>query len=85
MLSLSRRTEKGVSYRTVQRFFKEKIDWTTLHWPLIKQHTQEIKGVWLLVHQIVNNKCELIYYPVLLQFGVLISLQLKIIPLHKHD
>lgn len=49
MLGLSRWTEKGGSYRTVQRFFKEKIDWTALRWHLIKQHTQEIKGIWLLI------------------------------------
>src|SRR5664280_824610 len=49
MLSLSRWTEKGGSYRTVQRFFKEKIEWSALRWQLIKQHTQETKGIWLLV------------------------------------
>jgi hypothetical protein len=49
MLGLSRWTEKGGSYRTVQRFFKEKIDWSLLRWQLIKQHTQGIKGVWLLI------------------------------------
>jgi putative transposase len=49
MLGLSGWTEKGGSYRTVQRFFKEKIDWAALRWQLIKQHTQEVKGVWLLI------------------------------------
>ena len=49
MLGLSRWTEKGGSYRTVQRFFKEKIEWSALRWQLIKQHTQETKGIWLLV------------------------------------
>src|SRR5664279_3738215 len=49
MLSLSRWTEKGGSYRTVQRFFKEKIEWSALRWQLIKQHTQETKGMWLLI------------------------------------
>ena len=49
MLGLSRWTEKGGSYRTVQRFFKEKIAWSTLRWQLIKQHTQETKGPWLLI------------------------------------
>ena len=44
MLGLSRWTEKGGSYRTVQRFFKEKIDWSALRWQLIKQHTREDKG-----------------------------------------
>ena len=49
MLGLSRWTEKGGSYRTVQRFFKEKIDWSALRWQLIKQHTREDKGVFLLI------------------------------------
>ena len=49
MQGLSRWTEKGGSYRTVQRFFKEKIAWSALRWQLIKPHTQGIKGVWLLI------------------------------------
>jgi len=50
MLGLSRWTEKGGSYRTVQRFFKEKLDWPVLRWQLVKQHlTGSKKGVWLLV------------------------------------
>jgi len=49
MLGLSRWTEKGASYRTVQRFFKEKIDWPTLRWQLIKQQVKEDNGVYLLL------------------------------------
>ena len=49
MRGLSRWTEKGGSYPTVQRFFKEKIDWSMLRWQLIKQHVQKTKGVWLLI------------------------------------
>ncbi|MCX7113565.1 MAG: transposase, partial [Proteobacteria bacterium] len=48
MLGLSRWTEKGGSYRTVQRFFKEKMDWQMLRWQLIKQYLTGAKGVWLL-------------------------------------
>ena len=48
MLGLSRWAEKGGSYRTVQRFFKEKIDWPVLRWQLVKRHAAERKGVWLL-------------------------------------
>ena len=48
MLGLSRWAEKGGSYRTVQRFFKEKIEWPALRWQLIKQHLGGAKGVWLL-------------------------------------
>jgi putative transposase len=49
MLGLSRWTEKGGSYRTVQRFFKDKINWSVLRCQLIKQHTQGVNGVWLLI------------------------------------
>ena len=48
MLGLSRWAEKGGSYRTVQRFFGEKIEWPTLRWQLVKQHINGAKGVWLL-------------------------------------
>ena len=41
MLGISRWAEKGGSYRTVQRFFKEKIDWPSVRWLLIKQHLGE--------------------------------------------
>jgi putative transposase len=49
MLGLSRWTEKGGSYRTVQRFFKGQIDWPKLRWQLIKQHVAGAKGTYLLV------------------------------------
>jgi putative transposase len=48
LLGLSRWAEKGGSYRTVQRFFKEKIEWPTLRWQLVKQRLTGEKGVWLL-------------------------------------
>lgn len=49
MLGLSRWTEKGGSYRTVQRFFKEKLDWPVLRWQLIKRQARGSEGVWLLL------------------------------------
>jgi len=49
MLGLSRWAEKGGSYRTVQRFFKEKIDWPVLRWQLVKRHLTGTEGVWLLL------------------------------------
>lgn len=49
MLGLSRWTEKGGSYRTVQRFFKEKLDWPVLRWQLIKRQAGGSEGVWLLL------------------------------------
>ena len=49
MLGLSRWAERGGSYRTVQRFFKEPIDWSKLRWQLIKQHIVGAKGTYLLI------------------------------------
>lgn len=49
MLGLSRWTEKVGSYRTVQRFFNEKIEWSMLRWQLIKHYSQETKGIGLLI------------------------------------
>ena len=48
MLGLSRWAEKGGSYRTMQRFFGEKIEWPTLRWQLIKRHLNGTQGVWLM-------------------------------------
>ena len=50
MLSMSRWTEKGGSYRTVQRFFKEEHQWAKLRWLLIKNHLSETcLGTWVFI------------------------------------
>jgi DDE superfamily endonuclease len=41
MLGLSRWTEQGGSYRTIQRFFNTVINWSKLHWLLIRHHLLE--------------------------------------------
>ena len=41
MLGISRWTKKGGSYRTVQRFFKTKIDWLEIFWLIIKTYLIE--------------------------------------------
>ncbi len=41
---LSRWVEMGGSYRTVQRFFGEIIEWPKLRWLLVKQHPTGTKG-----------------------------------------
>lgn len=38
MLGISRWTEKGGSYRTVQRFFNKSMSWSKVNWVLIKHH-----------------------------------------------
>ncbi len=38
MLGISRWTGEGCSYRTVQRFFKDKHEWGKLSWILVKEH-----------------------------------------------
>lgn len=48
MLGLSRWTERGGSYRTLQRFYQSRINWALLHWTLIKTHLLRPDGVYLL-------------------------------------
>ena len=47
MLGISRWTEKGGSYRTIQRFFNTSISWCKVNW-LILQHVISDKGEYLL-------------------------------------
>ena len=50
MLGISRWTEQGGSYRTVQRFFQGNYQWSKLRWLLIKQHLgTSLIGVWILI------------------------------------
>lgn len=49
MLGISRWTEKGGSYRTVQRFFNTAVDWSQVHWLLIKTHLLQTQATYLLV------------------------------------
>jgi len=48
MLGISRWTEKGGSYRTVQRFFHTVIPWATLFWLFFHQHLYRSEDVYLL-------------------------------------
>ena len=48
MLGLSRWTERGGSYRTLQRFFNTTLSWGQLHWLLIRQHLLGDETEWLL-------------------------------------
>jgi len=48
MLSMSRWTRRGGSYRTIQRFFLTHIDWSALNWALIKPRLNLHQGVILL-------------------------------------
>jgi putative transposase len=49
MLGISRWTEAGGSYRTVQRLFNTEIPWPKLQWFLIRQHLMNQIGVILIV------------------------------------
>ena len=48
MLGMSRWTDKGSSYRTIQRFFKTKIDWAKVQWFFIRSHLKAAPGIILL-------------------------------------
>lgn len=48
MLGLSRWTERGGSYRTVQRFFNTTLAWGQIHWLIVRHHLLETKDEFLL-------------------------------------
>ena len=48
MIGISRWSEKGGSYRTVQRFFNKKIAWLSLNWVLIQSVLEKSTGVVLI-------------------------------------
>jgi putative transposase len=48
MLGISRWTEEGASYRTIQRFFNSKLLWCELQWCLLRSHLLVEDDVYLL-------------------------------------
>ena len=48
MLGISRWTDAGGSYRTVQRFFARPIQWGKLHWCFIRHHLFDSEATYLL-------------------------------------
>jgi putative transposase len=48
MLGLSKWTEKGGSYRTLQRVYQTPMDWLQMQWVLLKTHVMGAEGVYLL-------------------------------------
>jgi putative transposase len=48
MLGLSRWTEKGGSYRTLQRLYHRPINWLLIHWAFIKIHLLRSEGCYVL-------------------------------------
>jgi putative transposase len=48
MLGLSRWTEKGGSYRTVQRFFYTVIPWAQVYWAFFREHLLDDQDTYLL-------------------------------------
>ena len=48
MLGLSRWTERGGSYRTVQRFFNTTLAWGQIHWLIVRHHLLATEGAVLL-------------------------------------
>jgi len=47
-LGLSRWTESGGSYRTLQRWYHTPLDWATLMWAVVRVHLLDPNGVYLL-------------------------------------
>lgn len=48
MLGLSRWTEKGGSYRTLQRLYQTPTNWFLIHWTLLQTHLLRSDGLYLL-------------------------------------
>jgi hypothetical protein len=48
MVGLSRWTERGCSYRTIQRFFGRQREWGALLWAVIEAYLVKADRVWLL-------------------------------------
>jgi len=48
MLGISRWTEEGGSYRTIQRFFNTDIKWDKLHWELVKHAFLDLQDVYIV-------------------------------------
>jgi hypothetical protein len=49
MLGVSRWTEKGGSYRTVQRFYNTVMPWALLHWLFFKTHLYQAEDEYILI------------------------------------
>jgi len=47
-LGLSRWTEKGGSYRTLQQWCQSQINWFQVHWTLLRTHGMRSDGIYLL-------------------------------------
>jgi putative transposase len=48
MLGLSWWTEKGGSYRTLQRLYHSRLNWAMLHWQIIKTHLLRAESRYIL-------------------------------------
>lgn len=57
MLGLSRWTEKGGSYRTIQRFYCTPVDWLQGHWLILQTHLLDLdRGYLLAGDEVVVSK-----------------------------
>lgn len=56
MLGVSRWTEKGGSYRTIQRFFNTTITWYKINWFLIRKALTGMKEILLIADETVVTK-----------------------------
>ena len=48
MLSMARWTERGGSYRTIQRWYHTPLDWAAILWAIVRIHLLDPKGEYLL-------------------------------------
>ena len=66
MLGISRWTEQGGSYRTIQRFFASPIAWGKLHWCVIRHHLFDPDACYILAGDevVVTKSGKETYLPV---------------------
>jgi putative transposase len=57
MLGLSRWTEKGGSYRTIQRFYSSELPWQAIHWLLVRLKFLKPSGQYFIAgDEVVDSK-----------------------------
>jgi putative transposase len=57
MLCLSRWTEKGGSYRTIQRFYSSELPWQAIHWLLVRLKFLKPTGQYFIAgDEVVDSK-----------------------------
>jgi len=78
MLGISRWTEKGGSYRTIQRFYSSELPWQAIHWLLVRlQFLKPASQYFVAGDEVVDSKAGKVTYGLDRFFS---SIQQRVIP-----